>query len=163
MAFALRLLILFCGLSALLTGVLCQTKKGYCPKDWTRLGNYCYIYQHDERTFADSESVCNILGGSLASITSRLQNAIIREVIREGAGSFEDTWIGYHDTIAENAFIWTDGTPNNFEAFASGQPDNFNSNEDCVEFEDLDEMWHDDNCEDENAFVCAKQIHLVKH
>ncbi|XP_077588380.1 ladderlectin-like [Stigmatopora nigra] len=163
MAFSLRLLILFCGLSGLLTGVLGQTKKGYCPKGWTRLGNYCFIYQHDERTFADSESVCNILGGNLVSIRNRLENAIVREVIRDAAGVFDDTWIGLHDPITDYTFLWTDGTANTYEDFASGQPDNVGGVEHCVDFEGTDELWHDDNCGDMNPSVCAKHIHVRKH
>ncbi|KAM9828496.1 galactose-specific lectin nattectin-like [Syngnathus typhle] len=163
MASGLRSLLLLCGICGLFGSISCQTKKGYCPKGWTRLNDRCFIYEHDERTFADAESVCNILGGNLASIHSVLENQVVIEIIREAAGTFEDTWIGYHDTILEGDFIWTDGSPDGFTDFDMGQPDEAVSPGDCVDIDSANEQWHDDSCLDLNPYICAKNILVKQH
>ncbi|XP_077467332.1 galactose-specific lectin nattectin-like [Stigmatopora argus] len=155
----LRLLFALCGILALTQARQSESEKNCnCPKGWTLLDKYCYIYQHDPRSFSDAESVCNVIGGNLVSINSRKENAIVVELIREGAGSVVDTWIGLHDAIEEDDFIWTDGEVVNFRHFSSGQPDNDGGNEDCVEIEADDEMWDDDECTDLNPFVCIRAV-----
>ncbi|XP_061551888.1 galactose-specific lectin nattectin-like [Phycodurus eques] len=162
MAFALRSLLLLCGMCGLLAGVSCQTLKGYCPEGYTRLNDRCLVFQHEPRDFSDAESVCNILGGNLVSINSTLENAVIVELIRYSAAIFKNTWIGYHDTIQEDDFIWTDGTSGDFRDFAASEPNNLD-NEDCVNFDDGDEMWHDESCTNLSSFVCAKKVITKKH
>uniref|UniRef100_A0A3Q2YLQ8 C-type lectin domain-containing protein n=1 Tax=Hippocampus comes TaxID=109280 RepID=A0A3Q2YLQ8_HIPCM len=160
MASALRSLLLLCGICGLLTGISCQTLKGYCPKGWTRLNDRCFIFQHDQRTFADAERICNILGGNLASINNALENQVIIEIIREGAGVFEETWIGYHDTLLEGNLVWTDGSSGTFSDFEPGVPEPL---EDCVDIETPSEMWHEHVCDDLSPYVCAKKVHVKKH
>ncbi|XP_061636299.1 alpha-N-acetylgalactosamine-specific lectin-like [Phyllopteryx taeniolatus] len=162
MALALRSLLLLCGMCGLLAGVSCQTMKGYCPEGYTRLNDRCLIFQHEPRNFSDAESVCNILGGNLVSIGSALENAVVVELIRDAAGTFKNTWIAYHDTIQENDFMWTDGTFGVFTDFAATQPDDLD-NEDCVDINSDDEMWHDEDCTDLSSFVCAKKVITKKH
>nr|XP_061802081.1 lithostathine-1-alpha-like [Nerophis lumbriciformis] len=137
----------------------------HCPKGWTQLDKYCYVFQTDERTFSDAESVCNIIGGNLVSINSGKENALVVELIREGAGSVVDTWIGLHDAIEEGDFVWTDGEIVNFRNFGMDQPDNGDGgeDEDCVEIESRDDMWHDVPCTDENPFVCIRPVNKDCH
>ncbi|XP_057683847.1 galactose-specific lectin nattectin-like [Corythoichthys intestinalis] len=160
----LHLLFVLCGILALTTASRHSSKENdcNCPKGWTQLDKYCYIYQHDNRSFSDAESVCNVLGGNLVSINSRKENAIVVELIREGAGTVVDTWIGLHDAIEEGEFVWTDGEVVNFKNFGMGQPDDSGSGEDCVEIEADDEMWDDDECTDLNPYVCIRPVNKKK-
>ncbi|XP_049608615.1 ladderlectin [Syngnathus scovelli] len=156
----LNLLFVLCGIVALTRACRNEQGKddGNCPKGWTQLDTYCYIYEHDPRTFPDAESVCNVLGGNLVSINSLKEHALVVELIREGAGSVVDTWIGLHDAILETDFVWTDGETVNFRNFGAGQPDNAGGNEDCVEIEGDDSLWDDDECTEENPFVCIRPV-----
>ncbi|XP_061664433.1 galactose-specific lectin nattectin-like [Syngnathoides biaculeatus] len=154
----LHLLLALCGTIALAQARSSSKKDGNCPKGWTQLDEYCYVFQHDPRTFSDAESVCNILGGNLVSINSRKENAIIVELIREGAGAVVDTWIGFHDAIEEDDFVWTDGEVVNFRNFGANQPDNADGVEDCVEIEEDDSLWDDDECSETNPFVCIRAV-----
>ncbi|XP_037102270.1 ladderlectin-like [Syngnathus acus] len=151
MAFTLGSLFLLCGISGLLTGVsTAPVKAFYCPNDWILLKSSCYIYQEQIRTFADAESVCNILGGNLVSIQDGLENAFVLELIR-AAGDADEAWIGYTDAIMEDDFIWTDGSDNSFENFADGEPDD---DGDCVVMETDDGEWDDMDCTDTFSYVC---------
>nr|XP_049579115.1 galactose-specific lectin nattectin-like [Syngnathus scovelli] len=87
-----------------------------CPRGWTQLDCKCYIYEDEPRSFADAESVCNILGGNLASIHNDLENAFIVEVIRAN-GDETEGWIGLHDAILDTDYIWTDGSEEDFLNF----------------------------------------------
>ncbi|XP_061123410.1 perlucin-like protein isoform X2 [Syngnathus typhle] len=152
----LHLLLVFCGIVALSQAVSQSTD---CPPGWTQLDQNCYVYQCEPRSFLDAESVCNILGGNLVSIGSAKENAVVIELIREGAGAMVDTWIGLHDAILEDDFVWTDGRIVDFRNFGPNQPDNNAGNEDCVEIEaTADPLWNDDTCTEENTFVCIKPV-----
>ncbi|XP_061664140.1 lithostathine-1-alpha-like [Syngnathoides biaculeatus] len=161
MAYALRSVFLLCGISGLLsaawskpTGVV-QVQNS-CPKGWTQLDCHCYIYENEPRIFADAESVCNILGGNLVSIHSALENALILELIRQG-GNDDNAWIGYHDAIAEDDFIWTDGSDQDFANFdvAGAEPDDTG---DCVVMDESAGLWEDAVCSDEAPYVCIQDV-----
>ncbi|XP_049608597.1 galactose-specific lectin nattectin-like isoform X3 [Syngnathus scovelli] len=163
MTFALRSLFFFCGMSGLLTGAWSHPAyydKGWwklssdCPKGWTQLTCHCYIYQDETRNFADAESVCNILGGNLVSIHSDLENAFVQELIRAG-GNTDEVWIGLHDAIENDDFIWTDGSDEDFTNFASSEPDETG---DCVELDESNGNWQDASCTDDLAYVCIRDV-----
>ncbi|XP_054648050.1 alpha-N-acetylgalactosamine-specific lectin-like [Dunckerocampus dactyliophorus] len=158
MAFPICVLFLLCGISGLLAQPW-PRRGGPCPEGWTQLNDHCYIYQDYPRTFADSQRVCTVLHANLVSISSRVENAIVLQMIRDtNNGDIIDTWTGLHDTIEENHFIWTDGTPLVFDDFARGDPNSLGGNEDCVDIEGDDALWHDNPCEDENPFICIRDV-----
>ncbi|XP_077423723.1 lithostathine-1-beta-like [Vanacampus margaritifer] len=161
MAFGLHSLFLLCGISGLLTGVWSKpttvVKDNSCPKGWTQLDCYCYVYEDEERTFADAESVCNILGGNLVSIHSDLENAFILELIRAGDND-DEVWIGLHDAVADTDFIWTDGSDNDFTNFDLSVPEPDETGP-CVQMDESDGLWEDQLCTAENEYVCIKEVH----
>ncbi|XP_049595661.1 galactose-specific lectin nattectin-like [Syngnathus scovelli] len=160
MAFGLGSLFLLCILIQLWTGDWCKpvsrAKANGCPRGWTRLDCRCFIFQREGRTFADSESICNILGGNLVSIHSNLENAVVTELVSRGGvtGAF---WIGLHDAIEDDSFIWTDGTDEDFRNFQFWPSEPDNSGE-CVNVLDSGGVWGDDDCTTESPYVCAKDL-----
>ncbi|XP_077432788.1 galactose-specific lectin nattectin-like [Vanacampus margaritifer] len=128
-----------------------------CPKGWTQLDCHCYIYEHEERTFADAESVCNILGGNLVSIHSALENAFVHELIREH-GNNDEVWIGLHDAIEDDDFIWTDGSDQDFTHFDATEPDETGP---CVHIDESDGFWEDGSCADDLSYVCIRDVPLI--
>ncbi|XP_051912969.1 galactose-specific lectin nattectin-like [Hippocampus zosterae] len=162
MAFALRLLLLVCGVSGLLTGVWSkrnnhEKRHNSCPKGWTQLGGRCFVFQDHRMEFADAETICNILGGNLASFHSASEYAVVLELTRAASDPTVDVWLGLHKTI-EDTFFWTDGSEFNFTAF-----NNNNSAGDCFEIERSDDLWDNDNCGDRNTFVCARRADQCSH
>ncbi|XP_077397878.1 C-type lectin domain family 19 member A-like [Festucalex cinctus] len=163
MAFARRLFFLLCGMSGLLTGVWSfkkvQTKDNNCPKGWTRLDCHCYIYQPHGRTFADAESICNILDANLVSIHSALENAFVLELASAG-GNTKPFWIGLHDAIEIGEFIWTNGKINDFDNFDEGavppQPDSLFGA--CIEVVESTGQWQTQSCAAEYGYVCIRDV-----
>ncbi|XP_019746315.1 galactose-specific lectin nattectin-like [Hippocampus comes] len=160
MEFALRSLFLLCGISGLLTGVWSKptviVKGNSCPIGWTQLDCYCYIYEDEGRSFADAESVCNILGGNLVSIHSALENAFILELIRAGDND-DEAWIGLHDAIQNDDFVWTDGSDTEFTNFDVGGSEPDETGE-CVHIDESAGLWEDALCSDEAPYVCIRDI-----
>ncbi|XP_057692854.1 galactose-specific lectin nattectin-like [Corythoichthys intestinalis] len=165
MAFAVRSFFLLCAISGLLTGVWSLPKKSQknndCPKGWTRLDCNCYIYQGEIRALADAESVCNILGGNVASIHSDLENAFIHELVQAG-GDEGYAVLGLHDTIEDDDYIWTDGSENDYTNFdmSAGEPD---GSGDCVEMDISDGLWENVACDTERAYVCISEVLTYTH
>nr|XP_061802918.1 ladderlectin-like [Nerophis lumbriciformis] len=160
MAFGLRCVFLLCGLSGLLTGVWSKPAvhpvENSCPKGWTQLDCHCYIYEDDIRTFADAESVCNILGGNMVSIHSDLENALVVEMLRANDND-DEAWIGLSDAIEDDTFLWTDGSDNEYTNFDTDQsePDNTGP---CVQIQENDGTWEDVECSTELPYICIRDI-----
>ncbi|XP_061678970.1 ladderlectin-like [Syngnathoides biaculeatus] len=159
MAFALRALFLLCGICGLLSGAWSfptKIRKAFnCPKDWTQLDHNCYIYQEEARGFADAEAVCQILGGNLVSIHSRLENAVVMQVAIAGGTGSEEIWIGFHDTLEDDDFIWTDGSRDDFTNFLTNEPNSANG--DCIEAVLPDGGWQTEDCGDSEPYVCIME------
>ncbi|XP_077418241.1 dromaiocalcin-1-like [Vanacampus margaritifer] len=155
MAFALRAFFLLCGIIGLVTAYTPHKSEGtdYCPKGWTQLGCRCFIFQDYAREFTDAESICKILGGNLASFSSALEYAVIRELILEKSSDTSvDVWIGLHQALEADHFVWTDGSKVGFTAFN----EDGNNSGNCVEIENEDLLWDIDLCSRSNKFVCAR-------
>ncbi|XP_061693160.1 galactose-specific lectin nattectin-like isoform X1 [Syngnathoides biaculeatus] len=159
MDFCLHLLLLLCCISGLFTGAwaFAINRDRYCPPEWTRLDNRCLIFQNEELNFALAETVCNILGGNLVSIHNSLENEVVRHLILAGAGSFQRSWIGLYDRIVDGEFLFTDGSPFDFDDWANGRP-RVDTNQDCVEINFQGETWNDIRCAVRRSFVCAKDL-----
>ncbi|XP_061682909.1 galactose-specific lectin nattectin-like isoform X2 [Syngnathoides biaculeatus] len=155
MAFSFRSSFLLFGFCGLLTGAWSKptdhAKENCCPKGWTQVDCRCFIYQDRRRALADAESVCNILGGNLASVHSALEYAVVLELVRASSDSTDDVWLGLHEAIEEGSFFWTDGSEVDFTAFNNDDDDG-----DCIELEFSDGLWDNDSCSDTNRFVCAR-------
>ncbi|XP_061758500.1 lithostathine-1-like isoform X2 [Nerophis ophidion] len=151
MAFTPSAFFLLCGIAGLMTGAWSLPTDGCCPEGWTQLDDHCYVFQDDLRTFADAESVCNVLGGNLVSITSYVDNLVVVALAKEGGVAF--TWIGLHDAIEKGDFLWTDGTDFEFDNFAENQPDFDGA---CVELSVADGTFFDKDCTFEQSSVCIR-------
>ncbi|XP_077374081.1 lithostathine-1-alpha-like [Festucalex cinctus] len=160
MAFAVCSFFLLCGINGLLTGVwplpLSHWKIINCPDNtWTQLDCYCFRYQDTAMSFVDAEAACIALDGNLASVRSDLENALIVQLITAG-GMEAQAWIGLHDAIKDDDFIWTDGSFGTFQNFDSTNTEPENSG-DCVEIK-TSGLWRDDPCSDTNTFVCIVDL-----
>ena len=84
------------------------------------------------------------------------------EVITNVAGN-DDFWIGLNDIDSEGEFRWLNGDVfRNEIVWSSGQPDNHNSNEDCVHLNRYDpsEAANDVPCSYSAHGLCEKPISI---
>ena len=103
------------------------------------------------------------MGAHLVTIESADKQKFIYEEFIAGTGS-KDYWIGLTDADVENEWTWCNGRKlAGFFNWATGQPNNYNNDQDCVAirkgtFYDIDYNgeWHDDACTDKKGFICEK-------
>ena len=109
----------------------------------------------ESQAWSDAESTCATLGyGGLASVHSVTQNDATVDLM-DNVAVFQPFWIGLSDTLNEGSFAWTDGSPNDFDAWESGFPIGTNGTpEDCV-YSQFSGSWEDSECSTELPFVCS--------
>ena len=111
-----------------------------------------------EKTWNDAQQVCESWNSSLTSIHSGAESDFILGQVRSTNTS--EFWIGLTDRANEGSFEWVDGSDMTYTNWAEGQPDDFESNQDCGIFVLTWAFgWDDDKCFDTtNPFVCRQDI-----
>ncbi|XP_017266596.1 macrophage mannose receptor 1-like [Kryptolebias marmoratus] len=127
-----------------------------CAEGWNRVGtrSVCAKFftgpRSYEKTWFEARDYCRAIGGELLSIHSS------SELILSHRGG--RAWIGLHVADPSAGFVWTDGSPLNFQHWQEGEPNNFNNDESCTEFTlhnwDESGSWNDLNCESYNDWLC---------
>jgi hypothetical protein len=83
-------------------------------------------------TWSWSEKVAAGLGGHLAAIANQAENNWVSTRYSAYAGTNRMLWIGFNDVVKEGTFVWSSGESVTFTAWAPGEPNNVNGNEDFV-------------------------------
>uniref|UniRef100_A0AAQ6IAX8 Mannose receptor, C type 1b n=1 Tax=Anabas testudineus TaxID=64144 RepID=A0AAQ6IAX8_ANATE len=126
-----------------------------CAEGWNRVGtrNVCAKFftgpRSEEKTWFEARDYCRAIGGDLLSI--HILNVTLPWL--QGRA-----WIGLHVPDPNIGYVWSDGSPLNFQHWQEGEPNNFNNDESCVEFRmhhyDMSGSWNDLNCESYNDWFC---------
>lgn len=67
-------------------------------------------------------------------------------------------WIGLNDVVTEGSFHWSDGSQLTYSKWATGQPDNKNGYQNCVEMVVHGGNWMDTSCGRQLPFICQKDV-----
>ncbi len=86
-------------------------------------GHYYMIYE-DSVTWTEAETLCEEMGGHLATITSDEENSFIENFISSGTKYFY--WLGATDEVDEGVWLWVTGETWDYSNWitSDGQPDN---------------------------------------
>ncbi|KAF1383676.1 hypothetical protein PFLUV_G00134320 [Perca fluviatilis] len=132
-----------------------------CADGWTRIGSRQYCYKlfpessSNKRTWYEARDYCRAIGGDLLSIHS----ADEREKLSQRSGSF---WIGLSAPDPATGYVWSDGSPLQFQHWSDGEPNNKNNVESCVEFGmnwgHSSGSWNDLHCETYRGWLCQIRI-----
>nr|XP_057915903.1 macrophage mannose receptor 1 [Doryrhamphus excisus] len=125
-----------------------------CASGWTPVSNrnVCFkLYKKTDpkKTWYEARYFCRAIGGDLLSIHSSedLSNAQFH--------SSDAAWIGLSFLGTNEGFVWTDGSPYEFENWGYGEPNNYNDNEHCTEVQAYyGRHWNDRHCEVYNDWIC---------
>ena len=99
---------------------------------------------------------CQSRGGDLASIHSAAEN---REAYSLAGG--QDAWLGLNGEEDEDNYVWSDGTPFDYDGWADGEPNNHDGDEDCGGYwsgrgaESWDSMYGEESCGGALAYLCG--------
>ena len=116
-------------------------------------GGVCYSYFTSLGiTWEDARLQCVSRGYDLATITSVEENTLMYSTLTAGS----NCWIGLNDIESEGTFVWADRSDSTFRFWASGQPNDDQSNQDCVEtYGNL--SWNDLPCNyTVTCYFCSK-------
>ena len=96
-------------------------------------------------TWSEARSVCQGLGGDLATISNEQENLAVLSNLPSGA---TPAWIGGHDAGRDDMFEWVDGSLAGYSNWASGEPTHVwrgHMDEDCMVMK-ADGTWNDYPC-----------------
>lgn len=102
-----------------------QTKmKAAIPTDAIAFAGRYYRFYPGRMLWQEAKERCESLGGRLGTIPSAGVWTKVRPLARQGA-----MWLGASDVDKEGQWKWVDGTPVQFTAWRSDQPDNWGGGE----------------------------------
>uniref|UniRef100_A0A669CF10 Macrophage mannose receptor 1 n=2 Tax=Oreochromis niloticus TaxID=8128 RepID=A0A669CF10_ORENI len=127
-----------------------------CASEWTPVGkgNKCLkAYkkrQEEKKTWSEARDFCRAIGGDLISFHSQQEWRPLNFLYYS-----EKFWIGLSLQGTNGGFVWSDGSPLDFEYWNYGEPNNHNDNEHCTEMDsNLRMRWNDRHCDAYNSWIC---------
>nr|QNH85693.1 C-type lectin 1 [Anadara sativa] len=131
-----------------------------CPGVWEfSLGTSCYKFLNGNYTWVEASVQCRLIGGHLAMITSKEENAFIRgyAVRHQSHYSLYRFWLDGKDDESENHWYWDwNAVPIKFFNWNPGQPDNAGSRQDCLTFF-TGGTWDDYMCDGVSHAICETE------
>lgn len=126
---------------------------GPCPLAWIEVNREClYISPKGvSKSWANSKKDCEDRKGRLVTVKTRPKLQVL--------GMFHSlVWIGLSDRETEDDWIWEDGTTLVPDFWNENEPNNHNSNEDCVHLavENNKIGFNDNNCNTNFAYICER-------
>ncbi|XP_078693765.1 uncharacterized protein LOC144923270 [Branchiostoma floridae x Branchiostoma belcheri] len=139
------------------TGQGCRD--GYVYHQHSRL---CYKAFNYATTYSRAVSRCSSDRGTLAMPRDATTNNFLIN-LKNAVDNTAKFRFGLTDRHQEGVWKWSDNVPlRGFTTWASGNPDNYNNNEDCAEYfpdgYDSSNKWNDGYCDDNRKFICQLDI-----
>ena len=103
----------------------------------------------------NARAKCLSYGGDLVSIANASEQTFLATQARQYTR--EHFWIGLNDLANETVFEWSNKMNVTFKNWAYKEPNDFKSNEDCVEFYYSYPRWNDNDCKKEFSYICRRQ------
>ncbi|HKO90998.1 MAG TPA: C-type lectin domain-containing protein, partial [Polyangiaceae bacterium] len=112
----------------------------------------CYRAVTIPATWDNARIDCNNWGGRLVQVDSGAEDLLVGELVTV------NQWLGASDTVIDNVYVWTDGSPILFGNWGLSQPDRF-PGADCIEKRETPgRQWFDQPCYNVRAYVCEKGL-----
>jgi len=110
----------------------CSHPTTKCKRGWKSLYDRCYYFSRDKKTMTAYEAAaeCRKLHSKAYLVSIGVKEEM--EFISRNTGNAK-IWIGAHDIASEGKWVWDDKREWGFTAWAPGEPNESNIDEDCVE------------------------------
>ena len=135
-----------------------------CPRNWVAYGNFCYRFLPHTRSIPGkswefARAYCRVFGGDLVSIGSSQENSFIRRrLLLYRRSTF---WLGLYRNssgeVANQGWIWMDGTEFNYSRWGRREPNNWGNNERCGEVNARTGYWNDISCYEKRSTICKRK------
>jgi GEVED domain/HYR domain/Lectin C-type domain/Secretion system C-terminal sorting domain len=123
-------------------GSSCPTNP-VCYNGFSYLGEYNgsrYYITNNAMSWTNAKAAAQNIGGHLVTIETSAENNWLNSLANGAAGHY---WIGLNDATTEGSFVWTSGSGATYRNWNTGQPDNYNGNEDYIELITPSGKWND--------------------
>ncbi|XP_062868150.1 macrophage mannose receptor 1 [Trichomycterus rosablanca] len=124
---------------------------------WRKMNGVCYYYNDtDVVDFYTAMLRCYHEKSLLVSILDQQEQTFMLSMV--GTGQIAAAWIGMRMLgVVGGLLLWVDGSPVTYVHWASGEPNNANGEEQCVQMNRYPGSWNDVNCGRAVAgYVCKK-------
>merc|ERR1712137_1117032 len=75
-----------------------------CPPGWKNNGEWCFLFSHNQVTWAEAETICKSFESILAEPEDKnIDSFLIAEALR----TRRKYWLGASDIEQEGTFLWT--------------------------------------------------------
>ncbi|XP_055880928.1 CD209 antigen-like [Biomphalaria glabrata] len=140
-----------------LMSVACRKNPGF-GQVFYESARMCLFWSNDTKTFADAKADCEAKGARLGVFQGADKMALLTSQLKTWSS---DIWIGLDDIQNEGTFVWHDGTVLDKKDyyplyFDKVNPDDFENNQDCVQFWQAGGKLDDDSCSKSKNYVCEK-------
>lgn len=113
----------------------------------------CYFVSMEVATWQDARLACVAWEGELVKVESPAEDELLSTLVDESI------WLGASDTVVDNVYVWTDGSPILLDSWGPQQPDAFVGSTDCIEKRAAaGGLWFDQPCDAPYLFVCEKPL-----
>ncbi len=127
---------------------------GLCPCDVEEYGGSVYMYCTTAATWTVGETACLSYDYDYAAITDAAENTEVNSqaFVRYGG----KWWMGFNDVATEGTWVWANGDAASYTNWASGEPNNSGSNEDCAQLGRYypATTWNDEPCSSSFRYIC---------
>ncbi|XP_051780465.1 mannose-binding protein C-like isoform X4 [Erpetoichthys calabaricus] len=118
---------------------------------WSKHGQKRFGTKNDQLTFDDGVKLCKEASGEIAMPANAGENAALMKLVKSS-----EAYLGLNDRVKEGRFEDVSGNPVTFTNWKSGEPNNYNGNEDCSIITS-DGIWNDVPCSRSYTIICQFQ------
>ena len=146
-----------------------------CPSGWYRILDSCIWLSRETKNFDSANRECGRLtrNGRLFEPKSRLQNELVLTLVKHRQQKHK-AWVGITDREFEGKFKYvSSGKDVFFTNWATGEPNDHQDGQDCVNFYSIysnfklengklelesQSRWDDESCNAKFHFICEKPL-----
>ncbi|RLW11503.1 hypothetical protein DV515_00001465, partial [Chloebia gouldiae] len=125
---------------------------------WVIYEDKLYYISKEQVSMERAQEFCRKNSADLAVVNSNSERRFLKRALKENESYWREP-IGYFIGLRvslDKKFIWVDGTPVTYVAWAPNEPNFANNEENCVVMLSEHGLWNDINCGSANNFVCEK-------
>ncbi|NWI90584.1 MRC1 protein, partial [Pitta sordida] len=153
---------------------ICQIKKGTPLKPeplgpsatyevtedgWIIKGDKQYFFSTEKMYMEKARTFCKNSHGDLATIGNNSERKFLWKYILKN-GKLNSYLIGLIQN-ADQQFSWMDGSPVHYAAWAQGEPNFAEAQENCVVLNKKDGLWNDVSCGFPNGYICERHRSFI--
>jgi C-type mannose receptor len=118
----------------------------------------CYQYFDTVQDWNTASTSCINNNGWLVTIHNLEEN----NYLYYNSIQSSSYWIGYNDVAAEGTFVWANGDSSIYTNWNSGEPNNYENNQDCTTLGGNHlSKWDDGGCIYSLYFICETSNRII--